>query len=258
MSVVIARERLGRLGQDQPSLISFPYGDELITFERAIRSGSSSKVQIKVYPDCKVLVLAPYSATEEEVLLAVKKRGRWIYNKLRDFREQLSNATPRQYVSGESHYYLGKRQMLKVLEALGEKEKVKLSRGKLEVSVQQKNPDKVRDLLNQWYKSRAVDVFNRRLEVLLSQTLWVVERPPLRIQTMQTQWGSCSANGRLTLNPYLVKAPRECVDYVILHELCHIAEHNHSERFYRLLRQVMPDWEAVKTRLDEMACKLIT
>ncbi len=63
---------------------------------------------------------------------------------------------------------------------------------------------------------------------------------------MQTQWGSCSPNGRITLNPLLVKAPRECIDYVILHELCHIAEHNHSERFYRLLSQVMPKWEKTK------------
>lgn len=55
--------------------------------------------------------------------------------------------------------------------------------------------------------------------------------------------GQCSPNGRITLNPHLVKAPRECIDYVVLHELCHIAEHNHSERFYRLMGQVMPQWE---------------
>lgn len=90
---------------------------------------------------------------------------------------------------------------------------------------------------------------------MLEQALWVEERPPLRILTMQTQWGSCSLNGRITLNPHLVKAPRECIDYVILHELCHIAEHNHSERFYRLMGQVMPNWEEVKERLDGMVSK---
>lgn len=70
---------------------------------------------------------------------------------------------------------------------------------------------------------------------------------------MQTQWGSCSPKGQLTLNPHLVKAPRDCIDYVLLHELCHVAEHNHSEGFYRLMRQVMPQWEKVKERLDGMA-----
>ena len=63
--------------------------------------------------------------------------------------------------------------------------------------------------------------------------------------------------GRITLNPHLVKAPRESIDYVILHELCHLAEHNHSEQFYRLMKQVMPHWEKVKTHLDGMAAALL-
>src|SRR5690606_33372808 len=89
----------------------------------------------------------------------------------------------------------------------------------------------------------------------LHGTNLLAHRPPMRILTMQTQWGSCSPNGRITLNPHLVKAPRECIDYVILHELCHIAEHNHSERFYRLMNQVMPKWEKTKERLDGMVNK---
>jgi hypothetical protein len=70
---------------------------------------------------------------------------------------------------------------------------------------------------------------------------------------MQKQWGSCSPEGRITLNPNLVKAKRDCVDYVILHELCHLAEHNHSEHFYRLMAQVMPNWQVVKKELDDRA-----
>ena len=69
--------------------------------------------------------------------------------------------------------------------------------------------------------------------------------------------GQLLTQGKLTLNPHLVKAPRECIDYVILHELCHLAEHNHSERFYRLLHQVMPTWEKTKQQLDGMANKLL-
>lgn len=74
-----------------------------------------------------------------------------------------------------------------------------------------------------------------------------------RVMAMKKQWGSCSTKGNLMLNPHLVKAPKECIDYVILHELCHIAEHNHSERFWRLLTQVMPNWKEVKAKLDDMA-----
>jgi predicted metal-dependent hydrolase len=70
---------------------------------------------------------------------------------------------------------------------------------------------------------------------------------------MKKQWGSCSPRGNILLNPHLVKAPRECIDYVILHELCHLKEHNHSPEFYRLLNQLMPDWKQIKAKLDGMA-----
>ncbi|QDX99416.1 M48 family peptidase [Pectobacterium carotovorum subsp. carotovorum] len=231
----------------------FLYGDERINFDCVPRPQATERVLIKVHPDCRVVVSAPEAADDQTVLNAVKKRGRWIYQQLRDFRQQLAYITPRKYISGESHYYLGKQYLLKVLEEPAGTQGVKMLRGKLEVTLHQRDAGKVRQLLTNWYKTRAKEVFARRLDAMLEQTLWVSERPQLRLLTMQTQWGSCSPNGRLTLNPYLVKAPRECIDYVILHELCHIAEHNHSERFYRLMGQVMPEWEIVKIRLDGMA-----
>ncbi|OZG42612.1 metal-dependent hydrolase [Aeromonas sp. A35_P] len=236
----------------------FRYGDEQITVERVKRLQATGRVLIKVHPDCRVIASAPEDADNEAVLSAVKKRGRWIYEQLRDFRKQLEFTTARQYISGESHYYLGKQYLLKVIEAPEQVQSVKLLGGKLEVSVRTKSADKVKALLADWYKARARELFAKRLDAMLEQALWVDERPPLRILTMQTQWGSCSPNGRITLNPHLVKAPRECIDYVILHELCHIAEHNHSERFYRLMGQVMPGWEKTKARLDGMAHQLLT
>ncbi|GCM52765.1 metal-dependent hydrolase [Escherichia coli] len=165
---------------------------------------------------------------------------------------------PRQYVSGESHYYLGKQYQLKVTEDATVPQRVKMLRGRLEVTVRHKSAEKVKALLTEWYRERARDVFQRRLDSLIPQTLWVSERPPIRLRAMQTQWGNCSAKGCLTLNPWLVKASSECIDYVLLHELCHVAEHNHSEEFYRLMGQVMPGWEKVKKRLDGMAAMLLT
>lgn len=147
--------------------------------------------------------------------------------------------------------------LLKVIEQPEQAPGVKLLRGKLEVSVRGRSAERVKELLAEWYKERAKETFAKRLDAMLEQALWVEVRPLLRVLTMQTQWGSCSPNGRITLNPHLVKAPRECIDYVILHELCHIAEHNHSERFYRLMNQVMPAWEKTKERLDGMANLII-
>jgi len=238
--------------------MSFIYGDERITFECKPRPLVNGRILIKVHPDCRVVVSAPQDTDDQQVLNAVEKRGRWIYQQLRDFRKQLEYITPRQYISGESHYYLGKQYMLKVIVAPSEAQGVKMLRGKLEVTLRHKSAEKVLQLLTDWYKARAREVFAKRLSAMLEQALWVSDSLPLRILTMQTQWGSCSPNGRVTLNPNLVKAPRECIDYVILHELCHLAEHNHSERFYRLMGQVMTDWEKIKKRLDGMAGMIMT
>ena len=241
----------------QGRTLNFVYGDERIQVCRQDRAKVTDRVQIRVHPDCRVVVAAPAESDDQSVLQAVKQRARWIYQQLRDFRKQNEHLTPRKYVSGESHLYLGKQHMLKVIEAPAHNQEVKLLRGKLEVSVRHRQSGKVKALLDDWYKQKAREVFARRLDTMLEHTLWVSERPQFRTRVMQTRWGSCSPKGCLTLNPYLVKAPRECIDYVLLHELCHLAEHNHSERFYRLMNKVMPHWELVKEKLDGMAHRLL-
>ncbi|MDY0273451.1 MAG: DUF45 domain-containing protein [Advenella sp.] len=89
------------------------------------------------------------------------------------------------------------------------------------MSVRARDAVKVRSPPADWYKLRARKVFARRLDVLLEQALWLKERPPIRILTMQTQWGSCSPNGHITLNPHLVKAPCNCIDYVDFQSGCY-------------------------------------
>ena len=232
------------------------YGGQVIDVERRPRVGKVARVLIKVHPDLRVVAHAPDEESDEAVQKALNKRARWIWQQINTFTEQQRYVTPRKYVSGESHYYLGKQHLLKVIVDPNAKQQVKLLRGRLEVSVRQRSADKVRALLDNWYRERAREVFQRRLDALLPQTLWVKEPPHIRLLAMKTQWGSCSPRGTLTMNPHLVKAPRECIDYVLLHELCHLAEHNHSERFYRLMGQVMPRWEELKARLDGMASRI--
>lgn len=236
--------------------LSFAYGDEVIEFEVNAKLGDSSKISIKVASDCKVQVFTPLEIERTQLIAAVKKRSRWIYQQLQVFQKQNEFIVPRQYVSGESHYYLGKQYQLKVIESTDQPQGVKLLRGKLQVALKQKNTHKVQDLLNAWYRVRAKEVFSNRIEVVLIQALWVTEIPKLKLLNMKTQWGNCSPSGNLTLNPYLVKAPMRCIDYVILHELCHLVEHNHSKRFYELMTQAMPDWQDRKDYLDGMVVKI--
>lgn len=223
------------------------------------------KIVIKVHPDQRVVVNAPIDATDKIIHDAMMKRARWIWQNIQDFAKQKDHVLPKRYVSGETQFYLGRRYVLKVITDAKTSDKinstVKLSRGKLHVELSQNDSELdaekravlVKRLIDEWYKDKFTSVSRERLEALIHKALWVNNNPSLKLMTMKKQWGSCSNKGNLILNPHLVKAPKECIDYVILHELCHIAEHNHSEHFWRLLTQVMPNWKEVKARLDGMA-----
>src|SRR5690606_11031741 len=110
-----------------------------------------------------------------------------------------------------------------------------------------------RQLLTDWYRQKAFEIFSNRLDQLISSTPWIKDHPTINLRAMRSQWGSCAVNGKITFNTHLIKAPIACIDYVILHELCHHSEHNHSDRFYRLLSQVSPNWKQVKQYLDNAA-----
>ncbi|BCI68340.1 M48 family metallopeptidase [Acetobacter aceti] len=229
------------------------YGGEQIRVALLPRSRPGTVLRIKVHPDLTVQAVVPDGTSDADLERALQQKTRWIWQKLRDFRTVQEYATPREYVSGESHFYLGRRHLLKVYHQPDAPETMRMMRGRLEVSVQERHALRIQKLLELWYFARAQDVFRSRLDALLPSALWVAEPPALKLQAMRTQWGNCSPGGVVTLNPHLVKAPRDCIDYVILHELCHLKEHNHGPAFWQLLGRVMPDWERHKARLDGMA-----
>lgn len=245
----------------------FTYGNDTICYDVIRKTQPSDtakkvarKVVIKVHPDQRVVATVPHDASEDAIVDAMHKRARWIWQSINDFAKQKDTVLHKRYVSGETQFYLGKCYVLKVIVDAEQVPNVKLSRGKLNVTIKHeanKGIDdrvvKIKPLIDKWYQHKAKAIFHERLAELLPKATWVTGIPSFRVMAMKKQWGSCSTKGNLMLNPHLVKAPKECIDYVILHELCHIAEHNHSERFWRLLTQVMPNWKVVKAKLDDMA-----
>lgn len=238
---------------------SIPYGDEILRI--AVRRGpmrTLHRIGIHVEPDGRVLVDAPEHATDAQILTAVAKKARWISGHLRAIHKRLSQLLPREYVSGESLLYLGRRYMLKVLFDKASRGTARMRGRTIEVTVPRRDPAAVRAALDAWYLVRAKEVLSSRLDAVAAPLRWVRQCPPVRFQAMRVQWGSCSPAGRLTLNPHLVKAPRECIDYVLLHELCHLRHHNHGVGFYRTLALHMPHWRELKSMLDEMADRILT
>ena len=233
------------------------YGDDEFHYKVIYlppREKQRRKIAIHIHPNGSVQVDVPEDTEATDIRQAVAKRARWVVKHLAEIRERQQEVLPRQYISGESHFYLGRRYMLKVNHAPRLPAEVKLLRGRLNITTADKSPDAVKALLWKWYKAHAKTTFQRRLELLVEQVPWARKSPPkVRLLTMKRQWGSCSPKGDVILNPHLVKAPRDCIDYVILHELCHLREHNHSPKFYKLLGLLMPEWQSVKARLDNMS-----
>ena len=233
---------------------SIHYGSEIIRFTvRRQPRRRKGAIAIHVELEGVVRVDAPADASQAAILAAVRKRAKWVYGHITGFLRRHAHVLPREYISGESVMYLGRRYRLKVIPVDAASAGVKLSGSHLEVRTAGSVPESVRDAMDNWYRARAKMIFAERIDVMLSTTRWKQASPPMRLQAMKTQWGSCSPAGRLTLNPWLVKAPRDCIDYVILHELCHLKEHNHSPRFFKLLDRHMPPWRQRKVRLDELA-----
>ncbi|MFW2373790.1 MAG: M48 family metallopeptidase [Gammaproteobacteria bacterium] len=229
------------------------YGNEQITYQVFFSPNAKTKIIIDVLPNGTVHVKAPENFSLQSIKQAMYKRARWIHKHILKIKNQYTHVLPRHYVSGESHYYLGKRYVLKVYKSKTESQGVKLLRGQLQVYTPLKEADSIKPLLHDWYRQHAEITFSKRLEAITANISWLKTTPEFKLRLMIKQWGSCSPQGKLTLNPHLVKAPGECIDYVILHELCHLKEHNHSKQFYKLLNRHMPGWEAVKAKLDGMS-----
>ena len=227
---------------------SLDYGSSTIRYE--LSRAARKTLEISVHPDLRVTVTAPEDSEMDRIEDKVKKRARWIIKQQQQFERYLPHLPPRQYVSGETHRYLGRQYRLKVVDSVPEQ--VKLSRGYLHVDTRDKtNTQKVQQLLDEWYRKQARRVFAEQLQACFSRVEHLeVPYPEIAIRAMKTRWGSCDGVGKITLNIKLIQVPKVYIDYVIAHELCHLKEHNHSKHFYRLLDRVMPDWERRKSELD--------
>ena len=204
---------------------------------------------IKVYPDTSVKVFAPIDTDLPIIEQHLKAKRKWIEKQQRSFQSYLPATPARQYIGGESFLYLGKQYMLKIESSTAEE--VKLYQGRLVVKTVNPEATHIKKLLQQWYIARATILFNKLFEeqfYLFKR--FTLEKPILQIKKMEKRWGSCTPQQKIILTPELIKAPVVCINYVILHELCHLVHHNHSKAFYRLLENFMPDWQKYKQLLE--------
>lgn len=223
------------------------FGGETISYE--VRwSPERRTLCIEVHPDRSVLVRAPEGCDEDVILSRVQRRAAWISKQIAEFERYSPRTPPRRYLRGETHLYLGRQYRLAV--RYGEPSSVCLFGGNFIVTVPDKGgPECVRELLRHWYLESARRVFSDVLDASMPRFKGQ-PRPRLIVRAMRSRWGSLSPVGNMTLNSSLIRAPRSCIEYVVIHELCHLLHRHHDSNFYRYLGRLMPDWEGRKRQLE--------
>ena len=226
------------------------FGSQTIEYELVFMPRKT--LAISVQPDLSVIVKAPDGTEPDEIQKRVHNRAKWILNQQRRFEIFLSDVPPRKYLSGESHRFQGRQYRLKAIKiSSSEMEHIKLSRQFLEVHTPDTNPSHVRELVEEWYRNQAGQIFQDRLTTCYNKLSHEeIPFPKIVIRRMQSSWGSCSSKGIISLNIKLIQVPKEYIDYVLIHELCHLKYLHHEPEFYKLLSRIMPDWKRKKEKLD--------
>lgn len=224
------------------------YGTTRIPY--TLRRSERRTLKIEVKADGTVLTTAPLDTPEQEIRWKVEQRAGWILMQQRELAKLPPPLPVRRFVSGESWRYLGRQHRLRVL--TGEPEGVRVARGEMWVTV--RSCDRTQAVLERWLRLQAQCVLAERMAVCLERAshFGVEHSGEFRLRQMRTRWGSCTRSGHLTFNPRLVQAPKDCIDYVILHELCHLTEFSHAAPYYRLLNRVLPDWKQCRARLNRL------
>ena len=221
--------------------------DTEISFSVERRNRKS--ITIQVHPDSCVRVLAPNYSTRRYILKLVSSKADWILKKQREFSAKPVITRP-EYKSGEVFSLLGESYILKLVHG---KASVRIE-GNLMFLTVPKNSSKEQKqkILQNWYKEQSLKIFPGRMEICIKQTnkIGIKTTPEWKSRLMKRSWGSCTGKNKIHLNQALAAVPVDCIDYVILHELCHLVEHNHSKRYYLLLNKICPDWKQKKAILN--------
>jgi predicted metal-dependent hydrolase len=228
------------------------YGSLTVPYRVSLSNRVRGRIRIHVHADGTIEVERPDKCSANQLKAAVQKRARWIFDSLKAVSTSKVHVQPKEYNGGETWFYLGRRYRLDIKKARGEP-KVKLYRGRLSVELPVVDKAAVKQRLRSWYKQRARVYLTHRLTAISAEIPWLKEEPQLKFLSMKYRWGSCSPRGAININPALIRAPRHCIDYVLIHEICHLREHNHSKKFYALLKKHCPDWVKTKAELDQLA-----
>ena len=208
-------------------------------------------VHLSVYPPTgRIRISAPSRMNLDTIRVFAISKYDWIRRQQKKMREQVRE-TQREYLDRESHYVWGRRYLLKLVEK-DEPPVVELKHSKMILQCRPGSDGlKRQDILEEWYRStlkQAVPAVIEKWEPLMG-----VKVDRFFVQRMKTKWGGCNPTARsIRLNTELAKKPRECLEYIVVHEMTHLLEPNHGNRFRVLMDQFMPKWQFYSSELNRL------
>ena len=209
-------------------------------------------INLRIHPDLSITVSANPQVEKKVIDDFVISKGAYILKSLASFKTYKSKQLSHDFVSGETIVIFGKGHILKVKK--DKKNHVDFDGLKIVLYVTEPNNFKLKsNTLQRWIKTITIET----IEFIFEETYEIfrkygIERPKLKLRSMTSKWGSCQyQKGVITLNSNLILYPKECAEYVIMHEFCHLIHPNHSKKFYLFLSMQMPDWKRRKQLLEK-------
>lgn len=234
--------------------LNVQYGTKEIEFNVKFRNRKT--MSISVEPPKNITVVAPGGTSEEEIKEAVKLKGAWIIQKLFEFRNIESKRVNREFVNGESFMYLGRNYSLQIYvdETLQNNSSVKLFRGKFHVYVKEKDDELIKTAMEAWYREKTEEQVKKRIKYY--QKFFSKKPTAIKVKEQKKRWASCTSNNELLFNWRCVMAKSIALDYIVVHEMCHMYYMNHSQEFWDLVASVMVDYEVRKEWLRDNGIRL--
>lgn len=209
-------------------------------------------IHLAVYPPTgRVRIAAPLRVNKDAIrLFAISKLG-WIKRHQRKFEGQ-ERISPREYKNRESHYFQGRRYLLNIIEADAPPKVVLKNKTYIDLYVRPKTPiAKRHEIMKEWYRQKLkekipplIKKWEKKMDVRVNE---------FGVKKMKTKWGTCNREAkRIWLNLGLAKKPTQCLEYIVVHEMVHLLERNHNDRFISLMNEFMPKWKFYKDELNRL------
>ncbi|MBC2580185.1 M48 family metallopeptidase [Clostridium sp. DJ247] len=217
--------------------------NNVINFKYKIVREKRKTISIRITDKGEVLITSPFNVSEETIKTILKKKEKWIISKVQLFTNRLSNYKEKEFVNGEKFLYLGKELQLEFCIRHSKKVYTDIQEGKLKVYVNnyEKNHQEIRNSIIDFYRKKAMDILSERTKIY--SELIEVRPKKIIIKDQKTIWGSCSSKGNLNYNYRIIMAPMEIIDYIVVHELCHLVHMNHSKEYWNTVKLVLLDYE---------------